>query len=213
MKKIIAINGSPRKTGNTAILLQKVFEGAASKGAQTEIINLYDLNYKGCISCFSCKLKNEKHWGKCAMKDELSPVLNKVMESDAVVLGAPIYFGDITGEMRSFLERLLFMNLSYDNVKSNFKGRINSGFVFTMNANQEQVKQYELDKVFDGLKIMQLLLNGSWEYIAAYDTYQFNDYSKYAAGFWNENHKKKVREEQFPVDRQQAFEMGERLIG
>lgn len=55
MMKVLAINGSPRKTWNTATVLTKALEGAASQGAQTELIHLYDLNYKGCISCFACK--------------------------------------------------------------------------------------------------------------------------------------------------------------
>jgi len=56
--KVMAFNGSPRKKWNTATLLEKALEGASSKGAETELIHLYDLNYKGCISCFSCKMKN-----------------------------------------------------------------------------------------------------------------------------------------------------------
>jgi len=53
--KVIAINGSPRKKWNTATLLEKALAGAASQGAETELMHLYDLNYKGCISCFACK--------------------------------------------------------------------------------------------------------------------------------------------------------------
>jgi multimeric flavodoxin WrbA len=75
--KIIAFNGSPRKNWNTAMLLQKALEGAASEGAQTELIHLYDLNYKGCISCFACKTREGKSYGRCAVKDELTPVLKK----------------------------------------------------------------------------------------------------------------------------------------
>jgi len=69
--KIIAINGSPRKNCNTAKLLKKVLEGAKSKGADTELINLYDLNYKGCNSCFLCKIKGSKSYGICAVNDDL----------------------------------------------------------------------------------------------------------------------------------------------
>ena len=68
----MAFNGSPRKDWNTATLLNKALEGAASKGATTELIHLYDLNYKGCISCFACNAKRvfleppdrstESHW-------------------------------------------------------------------------------------------------------------------------------------------------------
>jgi multimeric flavodoxin WrbA len=90
--KIIAINGSPRKSKNTATLLKKALEGAEAQGAETELIHLYDLDYKGCISCFACKLKNGKSYGKCAFKDGLTPVLEKAAIADAIILGSPIYF-------------------------------------------------------------------------------------------------------------------------
>src|SRR5271169_3957054 len=111
--KIIAFNGSPRKKWNTATLLEKTLEGAASKGAETELIHLYDLNYKGCISCFACKTKGGKSYGRCAVEDDLTPILGKMEEIDALILGFPIYFGTITGEMKSFMERLLFPYLAY----------------------------------------------------------------------------------------------------
>ena len=114
MKKIIAINGSPREKGNTAILLNKALEGAKEQGAETELINLYDLNYKGCISCFACKRQGGKSYGKCICADELSPILKKIEQADALILGSPIYFGTVTGEMRSFMERLLYPYLVYD---------------------------------------------------------------------------------------------------
>lgn len=82
--RIIFINGSPRKDWNTAILLNKALEGAASQGAETELIHLYDLNYKGCTSCFACKKKDGKSYGKCATNDELAPILNKVAEVDTI---------------------------------------------------------------------------------------------------------------------------------
>ena len=101
--KVMAFNGSPRKKWNTATLLEKALEGAASQGAETELIHLYDLNYKGCISCFACKTKGGKSYGKCAIKDDLTPILGKVEEADALILGSPIYLGDVSGEMRSFM--------------------------------------------------------------------------------------------------------------
>jgi len=63
--EVIAINGSPRKKWNTAMMLEKALEGAASKGAQTSLFHLYDLNYRGCISCFGCKKRNGASYGKC----------------------------------------------------------------------------------------------------------------------------------------------------
>ena len=96
--KLLAINGSPRKTWNTATLLKKSVEGAASQGAATELIHLYDMNFRGCISCFACKTIGGESYGRCAVKDELAPVLKKVLESDILILGSPIYFGSVTGE-------------------------------------------------------------------------------------------------------------------
>ena len=111
---IIGINGSPRKKWNTATLLTHALEGAASQGADTEIVHLYDLDYKGCISCFACKTIDGKHSGRCTVNDGLSPLLKKIEdEADAIILGSPIYFGSMTGEMRSFMERLLFAPLVY----------------------------------------------------------------------------------------------------
>lgn len=75
---ILAFNGSPRKNNNTGILLIKALEGAASQGASTELINLYDLNYKGCMSCFACKTKNGKSYGKCPINDDLKPIFKKL---------------------------------------------------------------------------------------------------------------------------------------
>lgn len=99
MVKVLSVNGGPRKNWNTDTLLQKALEGAKSVGAQTETVHLYDLNYKGCTSCFACKRKNSKYVGHCAMKDDLSRVLEKVLESDVLFLGSPIYFGNVTGSV------------------------------------------------------------------------------------------------------------------
>ena len=123
--KVIAVNGSPRKKWNTAILLEKALEGAASQGADTELVHLYDLSYKGCVSCFSCKTKGGKSYGRCGYKDELTPVLERIEAVDAFILGSPIYLGVATGEMRSFMERLIFPYLTYtDPLESLFPKKI-----------------------------------------------------------------------------------------
>jgi len=67
------------------------------------------------MSCFACKLKGGESFGRCAVNDDLAPVLEEIKSTDAFILGSPIYFGDVTGKMRSFLERLLFPNPIYIN--------------------------------------------------------------------------------------------------
>ena len=140
--KVIAINGSPRKNWNTAIMLQSALEGAKADGAETELINLYNYEYKGCVSCLACKRKGSKANGLCAYKDALSTILKKCKEADALVLGAPIYFGDVTGMMRSFLERFLFPSLCYQvdpttGALKTLAAKKPIGFIYTMNAPKE----------------------------------------------------------------------------
>lgn len=214
MKKIIAINGSPRKNGNTAILLKKALEGAEAQGAETELINLYDLDYKGCISCFACKLKNGKSYGQCICKDGLTPVLESIKQVDALILGSPIYLGTVTGEMRSFMERLLYPYLVYDEKYSTiFEKKIPTGFIYTMNSAEEKVEELGYEQHFKiNERFMKNIFGGLSEYLLVNDTYQFDDYSKYVAPKFNVVQKEHQRQTQFPKDCAKAFAMGARFI-
>lgn len=95
--KIFAFNGSPRKKWNTAQMLQKVLDGAAACGAETELVHLYDVSFKGCMSCFACKRTNNKTNGLCAFRDALTPVLEKARQADAFIVGSPVYYDYPTG--------------------------------------------------------------------------------------------------------------------
>ena len=207
--KVIGINGSPRKKWNTATLVNKVLEGAASEGAETELINLYDLNYKGCISCFACKLKDGKSYGHCVVNDDLKPVFKRIEEADAIILGSPIYLGNVTGEVRSFLERLIFQYIVYDAEHSClFKKKIAIGLIYTMNVPENYITQIGYDQNFKNMENMMTRTFGSAESILATDTYQFEDYSKYESSGFNADDKAKRRAEVFPIDCQKAFDMG-----
>lgn len=112
--KALFVNGGPRKRNNTAQMLENALKGAQEAGAQCEMVNLYDLDFKGCKSCFACQLKNAKTDGVCAIRDGLRPLLEKARDADVIVIGSPVYFSYPTGETRSFLERLIFPNFTYD---------------------------------------------------------------------------------------------------
>ena len=84
MKKVIIVNGSPRKNFNTAKLLKEAARGAEESGAKVEFFNLYDLNYKGCISCLMCKRKGVAQSGLCFFKDGLTPLLEKCLNAKAI---------------------------------------------------------------------------------------------------------------------------------
>jgi multimeric flavodoxin WrbA len=210
--KVLAINGSPRKKWNTATLLQNTLDGAASHGAETELTHLYDLDYKGCTSCFSCKLKGGKSYGKCAVNDGLTPVLEKIPETDALILGSPIYFGTVTGEMRCFMERLLFPYLTYTNPPSSlFKGKIRTAFMYTMNVSEQQMKDYHYT-VHTGLN--ESVLNrtfGHAESFFSFETLQFEDYDKVVFNYFDPEERKERRRNIFPRDCRRAYELGARL--
>ncbi|AKB82760.1 iron-sulfur flavoprotein [Methanosarcina barkeri 3] len=211
--KVIAINGSPRKKWNTATLLEKALEGANSEGAEVELIHLYDLNFKGCTSCFSCKLKGGKSYGKCAMKDELTPVLEKLKDADAVILGSPIYLGNSTGEMRSFMERYVFPYLTYsDNLPSLYPKNTPVGFIYTMGVKEEYFDMFGLRKTIELNENFTKRIFGYSESLYSADTYQFDDYSKYVSDRFDPEEKAKRRKEVFPHDCEKAFEMGVRFV-
>lgn len=211
--KVLAINGSPRKRWNTATLLNKALEGAASVGAETELIHLYDLNFKGCVSCFACKIADGPSFGKCAYKDELTPVLEKIEQIDGLVLGSPIYLGSATGEMRSFLERLLFQYLVYDDKYSTlFKRKISTALIYSMGVTDEQKRLMGYDQHLQFTESMMSRMLGRSESLFVTDTYQFDDYSKYAAARFDPVAKAKRRAEQFPLDCRKAFDLGVRLV-
>ena len=148
--EILAINGSPRTKCNTATLLNNALEGAASQGAETELVHLYKLNFKGCISCFACKLINGESYGRCAVNDDLTPILKKAEEADAIILGSPICLGTATGEMRSFMERLIFPYLVYDtNHSTLFKKKIKTGLICIMGAREDEMKLMGYDRYFN----------------------------------------------------------------
>ena len=137
--KIIAINGGARLKGNTGKLLDSAIEGVRSTGAEVERFDLYKLDFKGCKGCFGCKRTGSKSLFNCAACDGLTPVLEAVREADGFIVASPIYFMDITGETRSFLERLLFPLLPYDmrvTEGTYFPREKKCGFIYTMGQPQ-----------------------------------------------------------------------------
>jgi len=216
MKKVIVLNGSPRKNFNTATLLNEAKKGAESVGAKVEYINLSDLKYSGCVSCFTCKLKNSTTNGLCALKDELRPVLEKILQADAVIIGSPVYYSYPTGMFRNLLERMLFAGGTYmkdDNGgwKRMLKRTIPVGLIFTMNCPEDFAKQLNYPVILGANETSLNMIYGHCETLCAYDTYQFLDYSKYDCDVFDEKHKRTVRETQFPKDMANAFDLGKRL--
>ncbi len=105
--KVVAINGSPRKKGNTAHAIQLVANELEKEGIEVEVIQVGSQAYTGCTACGACtKNKDEK----CTLKgDDLNKAIQKIKEADGILLGSPVYFADINGTMKSFLDRAFYV--------------------------------------------------------------------------------------------------------
>ncbi len=101
--KVVGINGSPRKEGNTSILIQTVFAELNARGIETELVQLSGQAIKGCTACWSCMtLKNRQ----CIMKDDFfNECLAKMIAADGIVLGSPVYSADVTSQMKALIDR------------------------------------------------------------------------------------------------------------
>ena len=100
--KVVAINGSPRRDGNTAILIKEVFKVLESHGIETELIQLGNKPVHGCTACLKCK---EIQDGKCQIKnDHLNLCLQKMVEADGIIIGSPVYFADVTTEIKALID-------------------------------------------------------------------------------------------------------------
>ena len=211
--KVIAINGSPRKGWNTDTLLKKSLDGAASAGAETEMVYLYDLKFRGCVSCLACKLQKEPRPNRCVLRDDLTATLDRVHEADAVILGSPIYFSEITGEARSFLERFLFQYLNYDDYTKPLSPKKRIGLVFTMNISEPKFDDFGYKVLFQRYENWMKHYFGHCEMLLATDTLQAKDYSRYHLGMFDAKAKQLRHDTVFPQDCQKAFEFGVKLAG
>ena len=216
--KIYLLNGSPRKNMNTAKLLESAKNGAEDEGAKTEIIHLYDYCYKGCVNCFACKRIENKTNGLYNYRDELRPILEKIQKADAIIIGAPIYFGYMNAQTRAFIERLIFPIHTYlvdewtgERIKI-IKKIIPTGIVFSMNNSEWKVRnmsQYS-SMILNGHILEQEF--GYNEMIYAYDTCQFDNYEDYNANEFDESEKLRHHEEHFPKDLKNAYELGKNMV-
>ena len=218
-KKMILLNASPRKNRNTAQMLESVMKGAQEAGAECELIHLVGLNYKGCVSCMACKRTGNKCGGLCIQKDDLRPVLEKILEADALVMGSPIYWSYPTGMFRNVIERLLFPILRYDidpetgGASKYIDKRMKTALIYTMNVTPDLYEQMNYKALHSADRQNLEMMLGSCEVLNSYNTWQFYpDYSKFDTSAVDVNLKQWYRDNQWPKDLQAAHELGKRLV-
>ena len=144
MKSIVCIMGSPRVNGNSAVLVNSFCSSAEKLGAKIRKYQLSELRYAGCKNLFSCKTVSDR----CGQTDDLTEVLQAITEADVVVLSSPVYFTDLTGQLKMCLDRW-FSFFVPDYANTSKKSRLKSGKVMVLIQTQgEGVDRYTdiLDK-------------------------------------------------------------------
>ena len=150
--KVVALNGSARKDGNTAILINVVFDELKKEGIETELIQLAGNPIAGCIACYKC-FKNKNR--RCSVeKDMLNDIIEKMLQADGIVLGSPTYFSDVSSGMRAFIERCGFVARANDYM---FKYKVGAGVVAVRRAGA--IPAFNSIMLF--LHYMQMMIPGS----------------------------------------------------
>lgn len=123
--RVLGINGSPRIGGNTDILLDKVLEGARSKGAKTEKVVLNNLKFSPCQEC-----ENLRDDGSCIIEDDMQPLYKKIEEADRIILASPIFFGSLSAQTKMMIDRFqCIWRAKYILKKDIFKRKRKGGFI------------------------------------------------------------------------------------
>lgn len=209
--KAVVIHGGPRKNWNTDLLCQKFIAGAAAGGAETQLFSLYDLDFKGCRGCLSCKFRNNPDSGLCRIPDSLRPVLEAVDACDILVLASPVYYHNVTGEMRSFMERLFFPYTSYDDFQQVSSSAKQVLMLYTMNVDSESMEKFHYPELFSRYESLLRRFFQHCETFYSTQTLQTMDYSKYHMSMFDENARKLRRESVFPQECEAVYAIGHRM--
>ena len=210
LKKIVAVNAG-RPNFNTAAILRKALEGAESVGAKTEFIDLHKITYAGCVGCMGCKAANGRP-KKCYHKDALTPVLEKVTQSDGFIVGCPIYFMQHTGTFTCFMERLLYPYFVYGKTyNKNPNPKTRCGIVCTMGINEQQERDFGVTPRLKMVETFFGKIYRSVDSLYVRDTRHVTDYSKFEFAGQDPEHKYAYHREHFPTDLANAFELGKKV--
>jgi multimeric flavodoxin WrbA len=124
MTKVIAINGSARKDGNTAILIRRMLEELENEGIETELVQLAGRRIRGCTACMKCFENKDR---RCVLDDDIvNDCIGKMEGADGIILGSPVYFTDVTAEMKALIDRAGFVSMANDGL---FKRKVGSAVV------------------------------------------------------------------------------------
>jgi multimeric flavodoxin WrbA len=150
--KVIAFNGSARKDGNTAILINEVLKELKKEHIETEMIQLAGKKIHGCIACYKCR---ENKDFECAVKnDDANTCIAKMREADGIILGSPVYFTDVTAEMKALIDRAGFVARGNDHM---FRRKVGAAVVAVRRAGS----LHTFDTINHFFTISQMIIPGS----------------------------------------------------
>ena len=199
--KAIVINASPKRKGINAQLSKSAAEGAKSVGAEVEYVDLYKYELHGCMSCLICK--QEGNHCKCYWKDELSSLIERILDADVLIIGAQIFFSEPTSHFRALIERLFFCLVSYD-VGNAFNGKINAGVFYTISYPKDYFEK-SVHPHLEQTEILFSMLNGE----VVFDS--FMNISEHIKEHLSEDEVNSLKDDQLACDLDKVFEMGANL--
>jgi multimeric flavodoxin WrbA len=139
-KDVVIIFGSPRKDGNTHILVDEARKGLTDAGIHSEVFYLNGMNIKGCQACYYCKRNNVS---ECALKDDMQKIYEAIKDADGIIVASPIYFGGVTAQTKAWLDRLFpFINMNVGSLMP--KGK-KAAFIFTQNQPGQELFASQID--------------------------------------------------------------------
>ncbi len=150
--KVIAFNGSARKNGNTAILINRVFDELKKEGIKTTMVQLSGKKIQGCIACYKCFKNKDRH---CAVKDDVvNECIDKMLDADGIILGSPTYFADISAGLKALIERAGMTSMANDDM---FKRKVGAAVVAVRRGGAINV----FDSINHFFMVTQMIVPGS----------------------------------------------------
>ena len=150
--KVVAFNGSARRDGNTAILINTVLAELEREGIETELYQLSGKKIRGCMACYKCKENKDR---RCAVKnDVVNECIEKMLAADGIILGSPTYFSDVTAEMKALIDRAGMVAIANDGA---FKRKVGAAVV----AVRRGGSQHTFDSINHLFTISQMIIPGS----------------------------------------------------
>ena len=204
--KVYALNASPRKGWNCDQLLDRFIEGVRDTAPEIEVekVNIYDLDYKGCRSCFACMHKSTEN-GFCLYRDGAYELLRNIKTGDGLVFSAPIYYSEVPSQMRALIERLFH--------PGNAPHEIPVTMIYTMNQ-PEDVSERRFRPHMDGIGgTFRGAFHTEPDEVDAYFTLHWQHPEDYNWPMELYDRKVEYKEKQWPVDLQNCYDAGVRFAG